>query len=215
MLGMSAAPSEAQRAGAVDPKAENRTLDTITTRDEMNDCQMKPNLKVARALLAATNMQEAEQQAGRFRWRECTLKKRRGDFMKIVPNDPRLDELRWMSADYFLSLDPAAASALQPLPRQRVYDRPWFKATMRHNSIDEMAACVADINPAGIVALNKTIAGSKGEQAAFSSLNADFVACLRADVQLRGERKALRGALVEALYQRTQPWPVGEAGAAN
>jgi len=200
----------AQRAGAADPLAEasTRTLDKITTYDEMNACQMKPNVKVARRLLAADNMVESERMAARFKWRKCALKGPHGDFMKVVPNDPRLDELRWMSAEYFLARDPAAVAALQPLPRQRIYDRPWFKATMRHNSIDEMAACVADIDPAGVAALNRTQIGTKGESAAFAALNGDFVSCLRADVQLKGERKAIRGALVEALYQRTQPWPV-------
>jgi hypothetical protein len=202
----------AQRVGGAQPNDDrHRTLDKITTYDEMNECQMRPNVKAARALLAADNMMESEHHAARFKWKTCSLKGSHGDFMKIVPNDPRLDELRWMSAEYFLAHDPAAVAALKPLPRQRVYDRPWFKASMRHNSIDEMAACVADINPGGIAALNKAIIGSNGEQAAFASLKGDFVTCLSAGVQLKGERKAIRGALVEALYQRTQPWP-REAG---
>jgi hypothetical protein len=189
----------------------NRTLDQITTAEEMNDCQMKPNIAVARALLAADDMVESERLAAKFKWHSCPLKGPHGDFIKIVPNDPRLDELRWMSAEYFVAQDGAAVAALQPLPRQRAYDRPWFKASMRHNSIDEMAACVADTNPGGILALNKTQVGSTEERAALSALNPDFVACLRADVKLQGERKAIRGALVEALYQRTQPWPAARA----
>ena len=205
--------ANAQRVGGVDPKddARDRTLDKITTYEEMNDCQMKPNIEAARALLAATNMMESERQAARFKWRTCALKGPHGDFMKVVPNDPRLDELRWMSAEYFIARDPAAVTALTPRPRQRLYDRPWFGATMRHNSIDEMAACVADTNPGGIIALNKTQVGSPEERTALSGLKTDFVSCLRADVKLQGERKAIRGALIEALYQRTQPWPVGEA----
>lgn len=214
------AAASAQRVGAADPNADSRTrtLDKITTYEEMNDCQMRPNIEAAKALLAANDMVESERWAAKFKWRTCALKGPHGDFMKVVPNDPRLDELRWMSAEYFLARDPAAAAALQPLPRQRVYDRPWFKATMRHNSIDEMAACVADTNPRGIIALNKTMVGSAQEGAALSRLKTDFSACLRADVQLKGERKAIRGALVEALYQRTQHWSPGEAeksGATN
>lgn len=207
------APGHAQRVGVADPKddAGSRTLDKITTYEEMNDCQMKPNVEVARALLAADDMVESERMAARFKWRSCALKGPHGDFMKIVPNDPRLDELRWMSAEYFIARDPAAVAALQPLPRRRIYDRPWFRATMRHNSIDEMAACVADTHPGGILALNRTQLGSVEERAALSALNADFASCLRADVKLHGERKAIRGALVEALYQRTQPWPAGES----
>ena len=207
------ATAHAQRVEPVDPKFDpkNRTLDKITTAAEMNDCQMRPNIEAARALLAANDMVESERWAAKFKWRKCALKGPHGDFMQIVPNDPRLDELRWMSAEYFIARDPAAVAALQPMPRRRVYDRPWFKATMRHNSIDEMAACVADTNPQGIVALNKTVIGSTGESAALLRLKVDFANCLRADVQLRGERKAIRGALVEALYQRTQGWPAGEA----
>ena len=211
------AAAQAQRIQPVDPKfdAKNRTLDKITTAQEMNDCQMRPNIDVARALLAANDMVESERLAAKFKWRSCTLKKRLGDYMKIVPNDPRLDELRWMSAEYFIAQNPAAVAALQPLPRRRVYDRPWFKATMRHNSIDEMAACVADTNPQGIVALNRTWVGSKEESTALGALKSDFANCLRAGVQLKGERKAIRGALVEALYQRTQPWPVGDTEKAS
>ena len=214
------AAAHAQRVQPVDPKLDpkNRTLDKITTAEEMNDCQMRPNIEAARALLAADDMLESERWAAKFKWRKCALKGPHGDFMQIVPNDPRLDELRWMSAEYFLARNPATVAALQPLPRKRIYDRPWFKATMRHNSIDEMAACVADTNPAGIAALNRTPIGSMQERAAFVSLKGDFTSCLRAGVQLKGERKAIRGALVEALYQRTQPWPVGEAeqsGATN
>jgi hypothetical protein len=207
------AAAHAQRVATPDSKLDprNRTLDKITSYDEMNHCQMKPNIEAARALLAATSMIASERHAARFKWRSCALKGPHGDFMKVVPNDPRLDELRWMSAEYFIALDPQAVAALQPLPRKRVYDRPWFKATMRHNAIDEMAACVADTSPAGIVALNKTVIGSPDERAALSRLKPAFASCLRADVKLQGERKAIRGALVEALYQRTQPWPAGDA----
>lgn len=217
LAALGAGPALAQRVGAVDPKsdAQARTLDKITTYAEMNDCQMRPNIEIARALLAATNMIDSERRGARFKWRTCTLKGPLGDFMEIVPNDPRLDELRWMSAEYLLSRDPAAVAALQPLPRQRVYDRPWFKATMRHDAIDEMAACVADTNPAGIAALNKTPLGTVAESAAFSKLDGDFTSCLRADFKLKGDRKAIRGALVEALYQRTQPWPVSKTEAAG
>ena len=191
--------------------AQGTTSSKSTTADEINSCQMKPNAGVARALLAADNMVESERLAAKFKWKTCALKGPYANFMKIVPNDPRLDELRWMSAEYFIAQNPAAVAALQPLPRQRAYDRPWFKATLRNNAIDEMAACVADTNPAGILALNKTQVGTVGEGSAFSALRPDFVSCLRADVQLQGERKAIRGALVEALYQRTQPWSVGDA----
>lgn len=210
---LGAAAVQAQRVGTPDSKldASNRTLDKITTYDEMNHCQMKPNIEAARDLLAATSMIGSERHAARFKWRSCALKGPHGDFMKVVPNDPRLDELRWMSAEYFIALDPRPVSTLQPLPRKRVYDRPWFKATMRHNAIDEMAACVADTSPGGIVALNRTVVGSSEERAALSRLKPAFASCLRADVKLQGERKAIRGALVEALYQRTQPWQVGEA----
>lgn len=208
-----AASAHAQRIATPDAKLDpsNRTLDKITTYDEMNHCQMKPNIEAARALLAATTMMGSERHAARFKWRSCALKGPHGDFMKVVPNDPRLDELRWMSAEYFIALDPQAVSALQPLPRKRVYDRPWFKATMRHDAIDEMAACFADTSPGGIIALNKTVVGSSEERTAFSRLKPAFASCLRAGVRLQGERKSIRGALVEALYQRTQLWQAGEA----
>ena len=202
----------AQRAGVASPRPDltARTLDQITTYDEMNACTMKPNVGAAKALLAATTIIDARKFAARFKWRACTLKGPGTGFMKVEPNDPKLDELRWMSADYFLR-DAALIANLEPLPKRRIYNKPWFAASARDDSIDEMAACVADTNPAGILSLNKVQIGSKEEQAAFTALDDDFVVCLSAGVTLQGGRKAIRGALVDALYQRTQMWPITEA----
>ena len=202
----------AQRAGIASPRPDlsTRTLDQITTYDEMNACQMRPNVETAKSLLAATTIDDARKYAARFKWRACTLKGPGTGFMKVEPNDPKLDELRWMSADYFLR-DPALVAGLEPLPKRRIYNGPWFAASARDDSIDEMAACVADTNPAGILSMNKAQVGSKEEQAAFTALNKDFIACLSAGVKLHGDRKAIRGALVEALYQRTQSWPITDA----
>jgi len=176
----------------------------------MNACQMRPNVEAAKLLLAAKSIDDARKFAARFKWRACTLKGPGTGFMKVEPNDPKLDELRWMSADYLLR-DAALLAKLDPLPKRRIYNKPWFAASARDDSIDEMAACVADTNPAGILSLNKAQIGSKEEQAAFSALDNDFVACLSAGVTLQGGRKAIRGALVDALYQRTQMWPITEA----
>ena len=77
-----------------------------------------------------------------------------------------LDMLRGRLAEQALLSEPAQVAALQPLPlRQQRYIRPWFAATGRHPAVDEMAACMADTDPSGIVALIRTEPGNPDENA--------------------------------------------------
>jgi hypothetical protein len=98
----------------------------------------------------------------------------------------------------------APIPAALPLHAQS-YDRPWFVATGRAVAVDEMAACMADTDPASIIGLLRTASDSWDEQAWITSLPASLSLCLRAGVHLDANRAALRAALADALYQRVHP----------
>jgi hypothetical protein len=97
----------------------------------------------------------------------------------------------------------SSAVALAPLPlQQKRYIRPWFVASGRDPAVDEMAACVADTNPQGIVALLATSPQTSPESYAIGALSPSLQRCLAARTQLHADRTALRAALADALYQR-------------
>ena len=124
--------------------------------------------------------------------------------------------MRGMLAEAALDRSRAEADALQPLPLQQIYQRNWFAITGRHVSVDEMGACIADTNPAGIAALIRTEPGSKEENAAFGGLMDNLGKCLRAGTKLQANRQSLRAALADALYQRLNaPAPVPAVEAAK
>ena len=110
--------------------------------------------------------------------------------------------MRGMLAEAALDRSRAEADALQPLPLQQVYQRNWFTITGRHISVDEMGACIADTNPAGISALIRTEPASEEENTAFGGLMDNLGKCLRAGTKLQANRQSLRAALADALYQR-------------
>lgn len=112
------------------------------------------------------------------------------------------DILRGMLAEAALDRSRARVEALQPMPLQQIYQRDWYAVTGRHISVDEMGACVAETNPAGVFALTRTQPTSAEENAAFGALMDNFGKCLRAGVKLQASRPALRSALAEALFQR-------------
>jgi len=112
------------------------------------------------------------------------------------------DILRGMLAEAAFKRDGNGVQALQPLPIQQIYQRNWFAVTGRHVTVDEMGACIADTNPAGVLALARSVPTSKEESAAFTALGPNLGACLRAGTKLQASRQALRAALSEALYQR-------------
>ena len=128
--------------------------------------------------------------------------------MMRVVQIPR-ELLRGMLAEAAFKRSDEEFKALQPLPIQQIYQRDWFAITGRHVTVDEMGACIADTNPAGILALSRTAPTSKEENAAFGGLMGDLGKCLRAGTKLQAGRQALRAALADALYQRLYaPAPV-------
>jgi hypothetical protein len=113
------------------------------------------------------------------------------------------DMLRGKLAEQALLAEEAQATALQPLPlQQKRYIRNWFEATGRHPAVDEMAVCMADTDPAGILALIHTEQDGSDETAAIGALSPSLTKCLSAGTRLDASRHALRAALADALYQR-------------
>jgi hypothetical protein len=132
-------------------------------------------------------------------------------FTQVFGNQPfkpedgaaSMDMLRGRLAEAVLRDDESRVAALQALPlQQKRYIRPWFAATGRHPAVDEMGACMADTDPAGIAALIETSPGTADENSAISALSPALTKCLSAGTRLDASREALRAALADALYQR-------------
>jgi hypothetical protein len=114
-----------------------------------------------------------------------------------------MDMLRGKLAEHALLNAASQVAALQPLPlQQKRYIRPWFAATGRNAAIDEMGACMADIDPASIVALIRTEPASSSEDSAIGAMSPALTKCLSAGIRLEATRAALRAALADALYER-------------
>ena len=114
-----------------------------------------------------------------------------------------IDVLRGKLAEQSLLTAAPQVLALSALPlEQKRYIRPWFAATGRDPSVDEMGACIADTDPAGILALVRSSTGGPDEDRAVANLKPSLGKCLSANTRLQAGRPALRAALAEALYQR-------------
>jgi hypothetical protein len=111
------------------------------------------------------------------------------------------DVYRGMLAEAALRKD-YARRTLAALPRERTYSRPWFATTSRPTVVDEMGACVADTDPAGVQALLGTTPETDNEKAAIKRLMPSVGPCLTAGATLNANRQSLRAALAEALYHR-------------
>ena len=113
--------------------------------------------------------------------------------------------MRGTFAEQALIAEPAKVAALQLLPlQQKRYLRAWFAATGRNAAVDEMAACMADTDSAGIMVLLRTLPGSSQESAAIGELSPSIGKCLSAGTRLDADPRGLRSALADALYQRVR-----------
>jgi hypothetical protein len=110
--------------------------------------------------------------------------------------------LRGIFADQALTRNRHAVAPPALPSHSQSYVRTWFAATGRAAAVDEMAACMADTDPASIMGLLRTAPGSWDEQSWMQSLPASLSRCLRVGVHLDANRGALRAALADALYQR-------------
>ena len=93
-----------------------------------------------------------------------------------------------------------AAAAPESLTRQ--YRSGWTASDGRDAAIDEMATCVAAIDPAGVRALLASEPASAGEATATGALSPSLGRCLAANAILRGNRQSIRAALAEAMFHR-------------
>jgi hypothetical protein len=110
--------------------------------------------------------------------------------------------LRGMLAEALVEKDRPEFARLPALPIQKTYMRAWYPASFRNAAVNEMATCVTDTNPAGVIALLDSEPYTDSENSAFSALIPFMGPCLSAGTKLSGEREPLRAALAEALYQR-------------
>jgi hypothetical protein len=119
---------------------------------------------------------------------------------------------RGFLSEIFLKKKTDAFVALTPLPIQQVYARDWYSMTGRARAVDEMATCVADVDPAAIAALLHTGIGGSDQKTAIAALMPSVGQCLSKTVRLKTNPLGLRTALAEALYHRVndaapQPTP--------
>jgi hypothetical protein len=100
-------------------------------------------------------------------------------------------------------------------PPQTLYPRQWHAITTRPAAVDEMATCVAETNPAGIMQLLETGHGSPEEAKAIRTISPSLGTCLGAGAKLTANRTAIRSALAEALYHRMYDAPPPGVGASQ
>lgn len=175
----------------------------VRTIEQFGTCMLDAHNSTALELLNASTVADSDD----------ALKRLRGEkscFTRLPSNSPldiRIaalpkDFMRGIIAGAAVRVSPAA-KALQPLAfEQKRYVRPWFAVTGRDSAVDEMSVCVADTDPAGVLALVNTPTQSADESIAIGGLMPWLGKCLAAGARLQADRTALRAALAEALYQR-------------
>lgn len=182
---------------------------SLSARDQavgarrMADCLYNRKPDMARATLGAASKAHADAAAATLNGNvTCFGATFSNELVEERRVDIPPDIMRGMLAEAALQRARPAVDALQPLPLQPGYARPWFAITGRHVNVDEMGACLADTNPAAAATLIRSEHSSKDESAAFAGLVDNLGKCLRAGTRLQASRPALRAALAEALYQR-------------
>ena len=174
------------------------------TAQRYANCLVQVHPDQVRALLQATTAETANRPYQSLADDDRCFSRVFGN-QQFSPNDASasVDLLRGRLAEQALLNESAQIAALQPLPLlQKRYIRPWFAATGRHPAVDEMAACMADTDPAGIMAVVRTTPGFADENAAIAAMSPALTKCLSAGTRLDASRQALRAALADALYQR-------------
>jgi hypothetical protein len=200
----SAEPPIGSRLGdRLDKNRVNNERDAVQAAHQLAGCMLAKRGNAGRDLLAARSDEDVKKLQARLNgYVECFAVLPGNDLVEEVGVEFPDDIMRGDLAEELLKKDRYHLEALQPLPIQKVYSRSWFAFTSRDVSVDEMAACVADTNPSGIVALIDSQPFSDSEGKAFAGLVPNMGACLRAGTKLDGKREPLRAALAEALYQR-------------
>ena len=201
--GPSEAPTGSRLSSRPRPGPQLSAKDKAVGAKAMADCLYDQNEKLARGVLLASSKAIAEQNIVRMTGNlACSRIRLSNELVEGRIATFSSEVLRGMLAERALAKVRPQLAALPALPLQKIYQRPWFAVTGRHLTVDEMGACIADINPAGIAALIRTVPTTPEEGQAFAALNADLGKCLRAGTKLQANRQSLRAALAEALFQR-------------
>ena len=114
---------------------------------------------------------------------------------------PERGKLRGTVAEILLKRSKTAGRLTPQVPLSN-YTAGWFAMTGRPKPVDEMAMCVAAINPGGITRLLATKPASAAQRDAFTALTPSLGTCLAKGYQLDTKPAGLRAALAEALYHR-------------
>lgn len=132
----------------------------------------------------------------------CAIGAYVSDDTSVISFGTERGTMRGFIAEAFVKKYRKLVEKLAPLPLKRVYTADWHDMTGRARPVDEMATCLAEINPAGIFTLLQTEIGSKDEKAAVAALGPSLGSCLATGYKLNTNRLGLRTALAEGLYHR-------------
>ncbi len=175
----------------------------VLVAHELAGCLIVKRGSVARHLLDSRDAEEVQKLNSSLTGEvECLANISGNDLVEGVQVNYPTDVMRGDLAEELLRKDERSILQLPAMPIQRTYSRPWFALSGRHDSVDEMAACVASTNPAAVMALVDSTPFSASEDSAFSNLIPLMGPCLVAGTKLDAKREPLRAALAEALYQR-------------
>ena len=190
--------------------------DAAQAAHQLAGCILAKRGTAARDLLNSRNEEEVKKLNSRIGGEfTCFAVLPGNDFVEGVSVSYPPHIMRGNLAEELLKRNRSAVGQLEPVAIQKIYSRPWFALTGRHVSVDEMAACVADTNPAAIMTLVESEPFTDAENAAFGNLVPFMGPCLTAGTTLGAKREPLRAALAEALYQRVENPGESVAGAAQ
>lgn len=212
---VAAAPAFAQDAAlgsrlAQRPQTHNASTDSraVIVGHSFAACITRKRESIARRFIEVTTAEEVDKlETALFREVGCTNMPGMSPIGDGAMVRSATDIWRGMIAEELLR--GVAPITLQPLARLPEYHSLWLAVSGRYPVVEEMAVCVAATNPAGIVALLKTVPESPEEQAAMRAMSPSFGPCLVVNAHLTANRQSMRAALAEALYHRaTMPEPV-------
>jgi hypothetical protein len=118
------------------------------------------------------------------------------------------DVFRGLVAERLLMSKLDTLGAMPVLPVQMAYSRPWFALSGRDVTVNEMAVCLAESDPAGTAALFRTKPYTPQEMTAIGNLGPAMQKCLRVGVKLKANRQTLRAALAEGAFNRLALPPI-------
>ncbi|MFM5916780.1 MAG: hypothetical protein ACKOOL_04505 [Novosphingobium sp.] len=176
------------------------------------ECAVTRHNKRVRGILDARSEEAyAQAQGGLDDVQRCNFDAYVGEEAATINFTADRATTRGFVAEAYLKRDRKTVAALVPLPIQRDYPRDWYVMTNRAQAIDEMAVCVADINPQGISILLGSDIGSGDQKTAIAALMPAVGQCLSKTVRLKTNALGLRTALAEALYHRAYDAPQNSA----